>query len=578
MHHAEIPMRTHVRPRINSSLLSTVGGLALVFAQSCANGDAKQTEKNASATGGAPVTQGGAPSGGASSTTGTSSSQGGISIGDTGQGGTTVSDGGTGFGGDSSTGGQAIATGGADDGQGGATMATGGESATGGANTGGMATGGSPWSDCTTSLDCVGAPNSMTICDTSNGSCVECAQPADCGANFDCTANKCVHYDPCVTSPDCPDNQACDTTRGRCVECVVDTDCASGKCASQTCRISCSSDNTCTPQKMLCNTSIGFCVECNALLRCKAGLVCDPTGLCIPPICTGGSRICSDGGIATCLQDGSAYSDPVDCPDNSACKAASGAVACYEDTDGGTGCAIGGAPCEQIPRFTGTQTVDGSADDFCGVPSARFDAGNAAKVLSYHARPTEVATVRVAWSGAGIHIHVDVTDSAVQSVSAVDPAQAVSKIYQGDSIELMVSSNNSLTGLTGTDNVALHVTVPAAGPAVTVKTANINGASQGVYTNLPASQYANKITAKGYAVEMKLPWPGGAAPANGTAVRFDIVLNSADKNFGTVDDMRDGQLIYWLQSVSSTTCQGTGGDGTVPFCDDRTWCGTHLTQ
>jgi hypothetical protein len=77
---------------------------------------------------------------------------------------------------------------------------------------------------------------------------------------------------------------------------------------------------------------------------------------------------------------------------------------------------------------------------------------------------------------------------------------------------------------------------------------------------------------------LRLPWPG-TAPAAGATVRFDIVLNSADKTFTSVDDMRDGQLIYYLGTVTgTTTCQGTGGDGNVPFCDDRIWCSTNISQ
>ena len=561
----------------NPALLVAGGALFLSLGQACANGDANQGNGKSTDVGGAPHT-GGPLSG---TTGGNTSSQGGApastSGGSTGigQGGNVGTDGGSGSGGGASVGGhEAIATGGAGEEQGGA-AASGGTNATGGAETGGMATGGSPWSNCKTSLDCVSAPNNETICDTGTGSCVECVQPPDCGPSFDCTTNKCVHYDACSTSPDCPDSKVCDTPRGRCVECLADIDCASGKCSSEKCRIVCASDNACTASSMLCNTTLGYCVECNSILKCKAGLVCDPTGMCIPPICRTGDRICAEDGISTCLPDGSAYGDPAACPDNSTCKAASGMIACYEGSDGGTGCAIGGAPCIQVPKFTGTQVVDAQVDDLCALPAVQFDSKHAAKVISYHASPiTEVATVRIGWSLAGVHVFVDVVDSSVQVVNTVDATQAVNKIYQGDSIELMISSSNSVSGLTSTDGNTLHVTVPAAGPAVTVKTTNSNGSSQGAYAALPATAYHQRMTATGYAIELKIPWPGNA-PAAGASVRFDAILNSADKNFGTVDDMRDGQLIYYLGTVSNTSCQGSD---VVPFCDDRTWCSTMLTQ
>jgi hypothetical protein len=80
-------------------------------------------------------------------------------------------------------------------------------------------------------------------------------------------------------------------------------------------------------------------------------------------------------------------------------------------------------------------------------------------------------------------------------------------------------------------------------------------------------------TSTGYAIELLPPWPG-TAPSAGTAIRFDLTLNSADATFGNVDDMRDGQMMCYVGTVTNTTCKSV--DGTVPFCDDRTWCSTPL--
>ena len=573
-------------------LLATVGGLALALSQACADGKTHQGQSENAVTGGS--TQGGADATGGVATT---SSQGGsatggdasnVTTGGVDQGGTTNGLGGSNDGGNLATGGQVVETGGSDVGG----SATGGQSAsvetggsaTGGSNTGGMATGGKPGISCQTSLDCVTAPNGQTICDPTSHSCVQCALPADCGACstpgtcFDCTLNKCVSYLSCATSTDCPSGRACDTTRGRCVDCTVDGDCSSGKCVAQTCRVACSSDNACTSSGMLCNTTGGYCVQCNAALKCTGGLVCDPNGLCSPPVCKAGDKTCVNNGVAYCNADGSGYDNPLPCPANSTCKPAAGTVACYGDGgDGGIvdNCAVGGDPCKQIPMFTGTQNLDGMGDDFCSVPALKFDLDHSAKHIDYHTTAPEVATVRAAWSAAALSVYVDVQDASVQTVSMADATQEISRIYQGDSIELMISSSNNVTGLTGTDTNTLHVTIPAAGPAVSVKTTNSNGASQGAYTTLPATGvYVQRMTATGYAIEMRLPWPG-SAPSAGTTVRFDIALNSADKTFTSVDDMRDGQLIYYIGTVTgNTTCQGTGGDGTVPYCDDRTWCST----
>jgi hypothetical protein len=232
-------------------------------------------------------------------------------------------------------------------------------------------------------------------------------------------------------------------------------------------------------------------------------------------------------------------------------------------------------PCTALPKYLGVQTVDGNGDDMCSIPSFAFTKANAAKVNNYNNIPDtqfESVTARVAWSESGLHAFFDVTDASVQSVdTVVDAPTALSKSYQGDSIEIYITSNDTLTGLTGTDNTSMHVIVPATGPAVSVKT-DKNGS--GTPTALPPGQFKQAKTSGGYAIEVLLPWPGGSA-AGGSQVRFDLALNSADATFGTADDMRDAQMIFYVGTVSgSSTC---GGDQ-APYCDDRLWCATTLEQ
>ncbi len=241
--------------------------------------------------------------------------------------------------------------------------------------------------------------------------------------------------------------------------------------------------------------------------------------------------------------------------------------------DGGGGSCSGGTasdPCKSgVPKFNGTQTLDGSGSEMCSLPYFVLNAQNAAKVLNYNSVPTsqfESATARIAWDSAGFHVFVDVQDSSVQTVNMADASQAISQAYLGDSIELFVSSNNNVTGLTSSDSNTLHFIIPANGPAVSLK----DTGSSGTPTALPTTQYAQATTSIGYAIEALVPWPG-AAPSAGSTIRFDMDINSADKTFSSLDKMRDGQLIYYIGSLSgSTTCQTA--DGTVPWCDDRTWC------
>ena len=123
---------------------------------------------------------------------------------------------------------------------------------------------------------------------------------------------------------------------------------------------------------------------------------------------------------------------------------------------------------------------------------------------------------------------------------------------------------------TANDNNALHIIVPANGPAVVAKASSGGGAT---HTALAEGQYKQATTSAGYAIELKLPWPGGA-PSGGSKVRFDLALNSADTNCSGVDDMRDAQLILFLGTPSPTTCPG----GVDAYCDDRAWCSTTLQE
>jgi hypothetical protein len=294
---------------------------------------------------------------------------------------------------------------------------------------------------------------------------------------------------------------------------------------------SCANDSECT-NGLVCDTTKNQCVACVSNTSCDAGQEC-----------LANQCVASTG-------DGLS----VDLPPPSCTTATA-------------------TPCTNIPKFAGTQTLDGKGDDMCSVPSFLFSASTAARVMKYNSTPPEEVTARVAWSSAGLLLFADVKDASVKSVYSVDPNQAVNKAYQGDSIEVFISSSNNLTGLTSADNNTLHVIVPAVGPAVSVKTSNSSGSSSGTPTALPATQYRQATTDTGYAIELLLPWPGGA-PAAGATVRFDMGLNSADSTFGNADDMRDGQMLYYVGTVTNTTCKSN--DGTVPYCDDRTWCATTL--
>jgi len=441
------------------------------------------------------------------------------------------------------------------------------------------------FSSCNNSPDC----DSGLVCDPGRGICVECAQVGDCANDQACVLNKCITLATCQSASDCG-AKLCDTSNGRCVECVSDTDCAAGteRCLLGTCRTTCTTNQTCVPLGMLCDTTNSVCTGCLSNTDCPASSYCEG-GACRADICDSAQSTCAGNGVSSCNAAGNGWATATACAPSQSCTAYGGVASCggavptdagppspdsgLPPTDAPAVCTTATAtPCTTIPKFNATQVLDGKDDDFCDVPSFTFGVANAASKNDYNNIPDsqfEIVTAKVAWSAAGLSAFFDVADTSVQTVNMADPSQAIDRLYVGDSIELYISSSDAVTGLTGTDGNALHVTVPANGPAVSVKATSGSAAT---HTELPAAQYAQATTSTGYAIELKLPWPG-SAPSAGTRIRFDLALNSADKTFGNLDDMRDGQLLFYLGTTGgATSCSGAAD----AWCDDRTWCSTLL--
>jgi hypothetical protein len=431
------------------------------------------------------------------------------------------------------------------------------------------------------------------MCDTTRGACVQCVADSDCTSGHTCYGNKCVAVAACQRNSDCSVG-VCDTSNGRCIDCVSHDNCgASNKiCLFNVCRTTCKSNADCSALGMVCDTSVNACKQCVTNKDCPASWYC-LVSVCAPDLCDTTQSACNvttlGTSVAGCSADGDAFNNFTSCGASKPCTARGAVATCggtpirdggvpdgaVSPRDAGAGSCSGGAtadPCKSgLPKFTGSQAVDGNGSDLCSLPYFVLNAQNAAKVINSNNVPTsqfETATARVGWDAAGLHAYIDVQDGSVQTANMVDPSQATAKAYQGDSIELFFSSDANVTGMTSKDSNTIHLIIPANGPAVTVK----DSGGSGTQTALPTAQYAQASTTTGYAIEVSIPWPG-SAPSAGGAIRFDMALNSADKNFTGIDKMRDGQLMYFVGAVNgSTTCQGS--DGTVPWCDNRTWCQT----
>lgn len=383
---------------------------------------------------------------------------------------------------------------------------------------------------CTSSADCVGSPNG-NACDVTTGQCVACVSASDCPSpsTSECVAHACVAVLSCNNSLDCTTASApiCNRATSRCVECLEAVDCtAAGKanaiCASNACQTPCATNADCA-ETGLCNTasSPAVCVECLTNSDCAVSKICT-SGVCVAG--PGNPGVCAD-------------------------KTAK--------------------PCEFIPSFTGIQAVDANGDDFCSVPGFElaFDTSaakiNRADGETAGANYPERATFRVAWSTGSLHAYIEVVDPSVHANTNPD------EIWNGDGIELMISTSRSVTGLTSTDANALHL-IANSTMAVTVKA---NGES-GTHSQLnEPSQFKAQTTATGYAIELNVPWPAGAAVASGAQIYFDAALNSARAGTDGASPRNAQAILFQLANPVSTSCTGSS---VAPFCDDRLWCPTTL--
>ncbi|HEY5956734.1 MAG TPA: sugar-binding protein [Polyangiaceae bacterium] len=380
---------------------------------------------------------------------------------------------------------------------------------------------------CRVNADCA-ASASGKVCEVATGLCVTCATAADCPtpSTSECVAGSCNPVTACVNSLACtsPSAPVCDRNAGRCVECVTKSDCAAtgsanSECVASHCRATCTATADCTSGNV-CNTASTptVCVECVAHTDCPASKHCS-------------SNLCVAGGLVS--------------------------LSCSGKT---------AKPCVSIPKMIGTQTVDGSGDDFCYIPGFElaFDS-TAAKVNLSPDEPAsgtrpERATYRIGWSASTIHAYVEVVDPSV------NPNNNPADIWNGDSVEFMISTSRDVTGLTSTDANTLHVIANSV-IGVTVKASGNSGAHTQI---TDGTLFKTHATATGYAMELKMPWPGGQTITSGTSIYFDAALNAS--RIGSSGRVAQA-LLFQAPTPTPTTCTGTGND-IAPFCDDRMWCPT----
>lgn len=264
---------------------------------------------------------------------------------------------------------------------------------------------------------------------------------------------------------------------------------------------------------------------------------------------------------------------------------------------GGAGAATcpiktGGALCSGVPRFTGTQVVDGSGDDFCDVPATVFPIKDGVQLDGNKPPPIlDVLFARVAWDGAGIHAHFHVDDAEVMSGDAIEfdigGQFPLAGFFDGVSTDLGLTAIGLVVGGTST-TLGFPVTFPA------VADMTYQG-NQTVCVPMPCTspprglvsfgqplvapaRWAHRIVPGGYEFELFLPWVvlgRTTAPNVGTAIAADFALTARSERLTA----RAYLAINPLPNGSSSACQTNRiGDKTFadPSCDDRGWCAPTL--
>jgi hypothetical protein len=228
-------------------------------------------------------------------------------------------------------------------------------------------------------------------------------------------------------------------------------------------------------------------------------------------------------------------------------------------------------PCSApIPRFNGTQMVDGNADDFCDVPITTLSLASAALSIGNTAGTPHRADIRVAWSETALHVHAAVTDPNVL-------VQAPNDSWSGDSLDVYIAASGNVTGSLSLDDAWQVILAPPSTDGSIAASAMRYPAIEAI-----SSGFANTLTDDGYAVELLLPWPGGAVLASGAAVMLNFALNVREQACDGTDlnSCRQYYGAFFAGAAGSPSdCDNytlLSGRSAEPWCDDRTWCPTTL--
>jgi len=282
----------------------------------------------------------------------------------------------------------------------------------------------------------------------------------------------------------------------------------------------------------------------------------------------------------------------------------SGSTAALAAAPGDPPCPIktGGSLCATVPKYTGTQVVDGLSDDFCDVTATVYELRKGATFFG-QAPPIvpDVLTARVAWDAAGIHAHFHVDDPVLVRDFRYDGSWAgpdyiefdiggtfpLVGFYDGEQrdhglMNIFMNPESALTPIKGfTGVVPAQVTMGFVYPQ--------GGSNYGLdrprLTDI--AQWAYRTVTGGYEFELLLPWTmlgRSTPPSSGTVIALDLGFGTNnDPNYwdfwpsapqlGTPGTSGQSFLaINPLPNGSGTSCAPLQPANAFPWCDDRTWC------
>ncbi len=331
----------------------------------------------------------------------------------------------------------------------------------------------------------------------------------------------------------------------------------------------------------------------------------------VPGECADGSVDATADGTADAATDG-----PVDAPAETAADGAldtssppdaapDAADGATDTSDGGPGCTIkeGGDLCNKMPKFVGTQVVDGSDAEFCdldatvvaikgGTPPPGYG------VTTNPSLPTKLKA-RMGWSSLGLHAHLHVDDPIVVAGGpGAIPLDEVNLYvggnapfygpFDGDKTDKglfrIILTPEGKTGAPGFDGVAaasavINFCIPdtTTGLPATVK------CSPSLYLPLGApAKWAYRSVDGGYEFELFLPWTTlgrATAPVKGESIATHLQVSSCDEATASLWGRSCSAPKFGVAAQPLKTTSGSppcGGPPAGLYCDDRTWCSPDL--